>query len=486
MFRGSLKARLLVRSAAATAVILTAAAVSVYFGVRASLLEEFDSALTSSAHAVAALIEQDGNHIRTDEAARDLEEFRRERNPEVFAAWTDDGTLVGVSHALKDRPPPAPPTMGIEKIVDQPLFDGSNGRAVAIQFFPHTEDQSPASPPTPKRVTLLVMRHRHSLDERLKRLMAVLFTVTLAATGAGALTMWLVVRNGLRPLQSLASRIESIGRRSLDERIELTGAPLELHVVVERLNQLLDRVKQTVLNERRFNGDVAHELRTPLAGLQATIEVCISRRRIPAEYERSLARCMEIVGTLRRLVDDLLMLARADAGEISAKREPFELCELVKSRWANVEAIAQSRGLQVSIHCEAALHGCSDQGLLGIVLGNLLENAVAHVNDGGWVRIDAAEKDGQAVIRIANSGCRVMDPEEIERATDRFWRADTSRTGDGAHCGLGLAICREVASVLGVGMTLAASSDGVFTATVAVPLATEQPKRQQLLQVETR
>jgi two-component system heavy metal sensor histidine kinase CusS len=328
-----------------------------------------------------------------------------------------------------------------------------------------------------------VARHRHALDERLKRLMAVLVIVTLAATGAGALSMWLVVRNGLRPLDNLATRIESIDRENLQERIELAGAPLELRVVVERLNQLLDRVNQTVLNERRFNADVAHELRTPLAGLQTTLEVCVSRTRTPAEYERSMARCLEIVQTLRGLVDDLLMLARADAGEIRIQAGEFDLGELVQDRWSNVESAAKARRLSVELNCYAAPLVSSDRGLLGIVLGNLLENAVAYADEGGWVRIEAASADGNVVLTVANSGCTLSD-EQVQRATDRFWRADTARTGGGMHCGLGLAICREITSLLGTKMSLSASSDGVFSAMIVLPIARQNESRPRLAQAK--
>src|SRR4029434_5671341 len=109
---------------------------------------------------------------------------------------------------------------------------------------------------------------------------------------AAAIAMGWVVRRGLMPLDALALRISGVGRRDFAERIDLGQTPHELKLIVRRLNELLDRAEEGIGRERAFTSDVAHELRTPLAGLQATLELCAARPRSAAEYTNAIAGCL--------------------------------------------------------------------------------------------------------------------------------------------------------------------------------------------------
>ncbi len=464
----TLRGRLLAGTALATALILAGAGVLVYFFVRISLVGEFDAALESATRALAALTEQDESKVSLEPDAFNLAEFTRRNAPDYFAVWNADGSAVGESKSLAGAAlPHAAPALNQTILESLRLPDGAPGRQASLTFVPIYEDAAGKTGPGTRIVTLTVARHTAPLDARLAGLAWLLAGVGIAATGAAAGVMLWVVRRGLRPLEQLAARISAAGRKNLGERVEISDAPGELTTVVARLNELLDRVEMTVIRERRFTADVAHELRTPLAGLEATIDVCATRRRMPEEYERTLARCGRIVRGMHAMVENLMALARADARQLTISVLSVELPALLEDCWGAFESAAKERELAAVFQVDSETRIDTDADKLRIVLNNLLDNAVTHADPGGWIRIIGRRSDRGIGLHFSNPA-RKLTLEQVQRCFDRFWRGDAARTGNGAHCGLGLSLCREMIELLG-GTIAATLEDGVFCVSIDLP-----------------
>jgi signal transduction histidine kinase len=472
----TLRGRLLAGTLAAVAATLLAAGVAVYVFVRVSLVGELDRALESSARALGAMIEFEGGQMKMEPEAVKLAEFNRRRSPDYFAVWLPDGRVVARSNSVGDEglPHPTPPP-GSTVVQTVTLPDGKPGHQATLTFVPPVDNGHEVHSPGTIPVTLTVAWHVDEVGRKLTRLAWLLAGTGAGATLAAAAAMVWVVRRGLRPLEALAARIETTGRDQLAERIELADAPGELTGVVLRLNELLDRVERTVVRERRFTADVAHELRTPLAGLTATLDVCAARRRMPEEYERTIDKCSAIVRSMGAMVENLMTLARADARQLPVRASRTPLKELVDNCWATYEPAAAARGVAAVFQVDDDLTVQTDAEKLRIVVNNLLDNAVSHADAGGWLRVHARDADdGSVELRVSNSGSR-LTAEQAGRAFDRFWRGDAARSETGVHCGLGLSLCREVTTLLGGAITATSDPGGVFEVCLRLPAPASPP-----------
>jgi signal transduction histidine kinase len=170
---------------------------------------------------------------------------------------------------------------------------------------------------------------------------------------------------------------------------------------------------------------------------------------------------------MHAMVDNLLLLARADARQLTTDAEPVELRSFIQECWLPFEARAQARRLQVEWKLELNGEVKLDREKTRIVLNNLFDNAVTYTDDGGKVQITAGTEAGRTTLRVENSGSRVS-PADAEKLFDRFWRGDEARSDVGTHCGLGLSLCRKIVDLLG-GTLSADSRDGQFSASVSIP-----------------
>jgi two-component system heavy metal sensor histidine kinase CusS len=286
----------------------------------------------------------------------------------------------------------------------------------------------------------------------------------LAATVSLALVVW----HGLRPLGRLADHIHAIDSNSICRRVELKSCPSEMRPVVQRLNELLEKVEDAIQRERAFTSDVAHELRTPLAALSAALEVCGGQARSAATYEGIVRDCLGVTRTMRVMVENLLMLARTDAHQIQPSYERIDVTVILREIWKAFQAASEARGLQVAWTLDPDLVTDSDPALLRIIVRNLIDNAVSYCDASGRVHISCRWMRDVLALRVSNTGSRVA-PEDAGRVCDRFWRGDAARSDDGRHCGLGLALCRRVTELLGGTLQPEATAGGEFIVTLTLP-----------------
>ncbi len=281
-------------------------------------------------------------------------------------------------------------------------------------------------------------------------LAASLAPLLLAVPLLGLLT-WLAVRQGMRPLDRIASAVAVRDAQSLDP-LDTRGVPSELSALIERLNGLFSRVSESLEHERRFTADAAHELRTPLAAIRAQAQVALGAAD---EGERAavLRKVVSACDRTARVVEQLLTLARLDASSAAAPGS-------VALRALAIEALAEAapgalaHGVELSCEPGEDVHVPGHAGLLQILLRNLLDNAIRYTPAGGEVRVELTSARDGIVLSVADSGVGIP-PGQRARVLERFYRIVGNRA-EGS--GLGLSIVARVAAVHGAVIDL---GDGI-------------------------
>jgi heavy metal sensor kinase len=296
---------------------------------------------------------------------------------------------------------------------------------------------------------------------------AILFglPIVLCLAGGGG---WLLATRALAPLRSVADQSARITGNTLHTRLDPGRATDELRVLTDSFNDLLSRLDQSFETMRRFVADASHELRTPVSVIRGEADVALSRDRSPAEYRESLTTVLEESRRLSRLIDDLLKLARADAGHVRLHSSEFYLNELLAECCRAVQPLAVARGLDVECRASADFQYCGDEELLRRLILNLLDNAIRYTPSGGHVT--ATVEGGASGIRILVADTGIGIPaDQAARVFERFYRVDEGRSRMDGGFGLGLSIVRWIAEAHR-GVVECVSTPGVgSTFTVTLP-----------------
>jgi len=285
-------------------------------------------------------------------------------------------------------------------------------------------------------------------DERRQQALARLLAL---ATAAGALLSaglaFFVVRHGLHPLRQLAEQTQSMSAGRQLTHLQLSQRSAELAPLVDRFNELIDRLEAGRTQLEAFNADVAHELRTPLTALIGKSELALSRPRAAPELAQTLSSNLEELGRMASVVNDMLFLARADGGQRARADTPCSLAMLVTELFEYHEADAAERGLRLALEGELTLP--VDARLVQRGVSNLIGNACRYAAPGSTIRVvlSSSPADGPSV-SVVNEGSQIPAA-VLPRLFDRFYRVDAARQREGMHAGLGLAIVAAIARMHG-------------------------------------
>lgn len=263
----------------------------------------------------------------------------------------------------------------------------------------------------------------------------------LVLAGVGG---YLLAKRNLRPLESMARQAGAIGGNNLHTRLETGPAAEELAVLTASFNELLARLDQSFETMRRFVADASHELRTPLSVIRGEADVALSHDRSPADYRESLAVILDEARRLSRLIDDLLNLARADAGHVALQVREFYFNDLVAECCRSVHALATAKDIAIECCAAADVPFTGDEELLRRLVINLLDNAIRYTPAGGKVTAEVESRDGGVRLRIADTGIGIA-PDAAAHVFERFFRADKARTRAEGGFGLGLSIVKWIA-----------------------------------------
>ncbi len=419
-----IRVRLTFAFACAMAAVVTAMSVLVYVRLADALLSSVDQTLRAQAREAA-------NHARGEQSLVD---------PDAGAGMTFAQLLD--AHGLRRRSTPsglvplltpaeaARVTAGARllRTVSLPGYQG-DWRLLAVR-----------APHGPRAV--VVARSLTAREETLDRLLRELLIASPLALLIASLAGYGLAAAALRPVEAMRRRADAVTATS-PTLLPVPHTNDEISRLATTLNRMLGRLQTSFEHERRFVADASHELRTPLALLRTELELALRRPRSPEELEDALRSAADETVRLSRLADDLLLIARAEQGSLPIRARATDAGELLNRVASRFRPRAEALGRAVSAAATNAVM-VADGDRLDQALSNLVENALAY--GAGEIKLQALEVDGAVELHVTDQG-RGFPPAFLDRAFDRFSRADDARGGGGA--GLGLSIVGLIAEAHG-------------------------------------
>jgi len=283
---------------------------------------------------------------------------------------------------------------------------------------------------------------------------------------------WLAVRRSLTPLRTLS---QALARRQPQnmEPLVIANTPTEMAPVVLSLNSLLARIGQMMVAERRFTADAAHELRTPIAAIRAQAQVALGAGGDEAERNQALQHTLAGCDRATHLVAQLLTLSRLENAGHTRPGLRVDVCQIAQRIAADLAPGALARSQLLTLDTGAPALIAADEVLTGVLIRNLLDNALRYSPDGAQVALTVHCADGQVTLQVNDSGPG-LPAAELARLGERFYRG----LGTGQHgSGLGWSIVRRIADVYRAQVVANPSALGGLGVTVTWPVATDQDSR---------
>ncbi len=403
--------------------------------------ELFDAQLAQGAQTLLALAGHDeGDDI--EDLGDVAHKYQRRLR---FQIWHADGKLLMRSHNAPDTP-----------LTTAAGFSETRGSDGHWRHFSQWNNEH--------SLQVQVSENHHIRDDLIGHIAWRLLFPALFGLPLIGLWVWLATRQGLSSLDGIARQIASRAPQQL-QPVQPPTAPEEIRTMLEALNGLFQRVETALEAERRFTADAAHELRTPLAALQAQLQVALRARDVD-ERDRSLAQLQNGLSRASHLVDQMLQLARLDPESALPDPQPINLGVLAEAVCADLGAQILSRNLEFDLDAQAECIVPGQPEWLRVLLRNLIDNAVRYTPEHGAIHVRIAASPSLA-ITVSDSGPGIPAAER-ETVLRRFHRLDHhGQPGSG----LGLPIVVRIAELHGAQLQLAESASGGLEARVVWPTA---------------
>ncbi|UKD55760.1 HAMP domain-containing histidine kinase [Amycolatopsis sp. FU40] len=285
---------------------------------------------------------------------------------------------------------------------------------------------------------------------------------------AAAILAWTFTSRVLRPLREITGTARRLSIESMGERIGEIRSRDELAELAKTFDDMLDRLQDAFDSQRHFVANASHELRTPLSVIRTELDVTLSDEHADeAEFRRMAGVVLDATNRAGQLVNSLLLLARTDGAGL-VTRELVDLTVLVERAWSAVRGEAEQRGLRADFAMQPS-PAIGDPALLERIAGNLVENAVRHNVDGGWIEVTTEPGARWSTLRVRSSG-GLLDPAAVPELFQPFRRAGVARTAR-SGAGLGLSIVRAAVQAHGGTVSAEPVVGGGLAVTVRLPTA---------------
>ena len=443
----SVRTRLTLWYVSVLGVVLVAFSLGVYLLIARDLHNRLDNSLRDSIAAMERLLPyelDEGESFEKSAMSAVEEPYYPNQSVAIFDAL---GYQVSAKTSPKEIPANLP--IAAQEILEPIRFDiapnnassAGNGRRVASRRLTIAKHQA--------TYLLVASQSRDGLVNELalvRRIFAIAIPLALALAGLGG---WLLARKSLAPVVAMSERARRISGENVEDRLPVTNPRDELGRLAITFNEMLERLTASFCQQRQFMTDASHELRTPLHVIRTSVEVTLEKsNRDEQEYREALEITNAQVLRLSRIVEDMFLLARADAGRRPLERIDFYLDELLgeTARAANVLAASREVRIVTDITPDSAWRG--DEGLMRQMMLNLLDNAIKFTPPGGRVELNLARRTSGYEISVADTGVGIPRAAQ-DHVFDRFFRANGARSQSqntsGSGAGLGLSIAKWIA-----------------------------------------
>jgi heavy metal sensor kinase len=391
-----------------------------YANVRGAMEREIDARLRDQAAELARVIMPLGaGKFEVALSQAQVEHFSAEGDgASHYAIWTPDGRAIDASH----------PSLTIPG----PQAEGGRDRGAYRELSRRGPDD----------VLVLVGQDVRREREQLRNLGALALGAGLAALVLMLVGGWFLTGRMLIPINRISRAAAAVSASNLSERIDASRMESELADLAATINDAFDRLQRAFEQQARFTADASHELRTPLSIVVSQAELALKQPRSADEYRESLDAVRRAAGRMRGVVEGLLTLARADAGEIRLNVDQVDLQEIVSETCRLLEPLAVEKQVTITPRLAPALVR-GDRDRLAEAVANVLSNAIRYNVPGGRVDVTLDGGPGDVILRIADTG-RGIPEAERPFIFDRFYRVDQARSRSVDGSGLGLAITKWI------------------------------------------
>jgi heavy metal sensor kinase len=295
------------------------------------------------------------------------------------------------------------------------------------------------------------------------------------ALGLAGLAGYFLAKRALSPIERMARRAHEINARRLSDRLDIENPHDELGHLAAAFNQTLARLEYSFIQLQRFTSDASHELRTPLTAIRSVGEVGLQKKGDVNHYREVIGSMLEETGRLSSLVDSLLIIARADSGQVEIRHESVPIIQSVREAVSLLEVLAEEKGQNLMIiESDDSAHVLGDPGLLHRALVNLIDNAIKYSPAAGSIRVRILRVDDKtAAVEVEDKGPGIP-LEHQARVFDRFYRIDEGRSRDAGGAGLGLAIAKWIAQAHGGDLKLECPQNGGCIFRLSLPTSIDR------------
>lgn len=441
----SLRTRLSAFSAIVLTFLWSVFSLWLYLNLQHSLLKGVDDTIKAVGEQISGLMSVSEKRIRYHRIAEAIETGGSSAAASFVQILDDQGQVIDSSEELEGSPLPVDSST-LKKAHEagiawnEAYFSGKHLRIVSM----------PVRGKNPEQLVVQVAMPLNEVDTALRNTRWVLLITIPLGLVLACLTGWWLAGKALKPIAQITERARSISAHDLKEKLEVRGND-ELSLLAQTLNETFDRLDMafTALDEaylhiKRFSADASHELRTPLTSLRGEAEVALRQPRSQNEYREALEHILKESVRMSKIVEDLMLLAQADAGEVIMDKAPLRLDHLIREVIESFLPLARQKDIEIATINIPVVKIIGDETYLFRLFANLIDNAVKYTPEGGLITISAKPKDQVVQVTVSDTGPGIA-AEHLAHLTERFYRVDKARSRQMGGSGVGLSIVQWIA-----------------------------------------